>query len=243
MKKLVRALIAIIVVALCAGLGYAALRVREIHVVGTINRDPQEVRDLSLIQTGESIFTLNKKTVEENINKSPYFIVESIKVTGLNAVTITIKERVPIGIVGFGSYDLIIDEQGTVLQSTNHGMIDVGSLLKVDGVYVVSFGLGQQLSSSKPEQLDTLKALLEGIKEYGFEENVKGVNVASQTDVRLTTAEGINVKLGTMVQLERKLKWIEAAMPELRSRYSSDQLNGSSLDVPTADSAIFALKE
>jgi hypothetical protein len=57
--------------------------------------------------------------------------------------------------------------------------------------------------------LDTLKHVLSEVKVQGLENDISEISVADANDVRMISDNGLKIRLGQAVEVDKKLRWMK----------------------------------
>lgn len=239
MKKLRRAFVVIVLLAIAGLAGWQVLRVREVSVVGLERSSPNDIMMIAGVNYGDSIFGANVRGMRGRIDSSVYFDVQDVSYSFPGKFVITLREHVPAAYLECAGSFVLVDREAMVLSAGSEE--GAQGLVRLTGLGVAAFRIGARLDMTEG-QLTSVSAVLEAFcTDGGYP--ITELNAAAPTNVRVLTQEGVTVTLGTVGEIGEKLRWVRAVMEEVNRTYTPEQIYGCTLDVSSGTSAVFALRQ
>lgn len=193
-------------------LGYKYIRAEEISVVGNVDIKSEYVIGLSGIMTGDHIFSVDFKKVENNLSADPFIKLKSLDYGFPNKLTINMLERKRSAAFEYNGAYAVIDGEGFILEVvTEMPQVPVVYGLGLTGNVVA----GSQFTTDSTFKQDIMKNLLELINKMNISELVKTISLENENNIILTTAAGLEVHMGQSDSMEKKLMFMLSTIPEL----------------------------
>ena len=116
-----------------------------------------EIKDLSTINIGQNIYSINKKDIINSIKNNSY--VENVKIKRKlpNAIEIQIEERTPKYQLKSDSQYIYIDEQGYILEVNS----DAKDLTTIVGYQTTDFTIGNKIEESDIEKINNIPQIIQ----------------------------------------------------------------------------------
>jgi len=228
-----RVLIGIAAAALLVTLLYVLLRVRDIRVEGNQWSEAGRVIELSGIQTGDSIFQLNEKEIEEQIEKDPHFIFEDVKYRFPTGITIRVTERQEAACFSFANTYVKVDANGLIL---GHVEKKEGTDLPVvEGLEVTEYVLGAEIRTTDTYKQDVLRKVSTALCAADQHLQMQTIDVTNVNQVWLRLDEGINICIGQANDLEKKFLWLD----EIRETIANEGFSGGTIDLTSTLAPVY----
>ncbi len=204
-------LIATIAVAL-----YYGFLLTDIIVVGNDTYTSDYIIEQSGLERGRHMLMCDLDAAEEAISENPYLQVDGITYIFPSRIRITITERKEAaGIIGL-DYNVIIDKNGYVLSMS--GGTDLSKLLRVTGVSMTGFQLGQRLGQGNDFTTATLIQLIEQLEEYNLMQTITAVDMTTPLAITMTASNGLKIHLGQATDLPEKMYSLSRLIPQFLSK-------------------------
>lgn len=192
---------------------YFCCRVQTVEVEGSTRYTQQQIQDYVL----DGTYSYNAVyAVADNLvhPKEDIPFVESVKVrmTGLNALKITVTEKQMIGYVTLADGTYAYFDRDGVVQEVSDRLLE--GLLPVGGISCEEAQAGDELPVDE-EILTYLTALLKGLEKY--EIIPQGITFAEDGSATVQY-QGIQIQLGRQTDLEEKLMRLPKILPYLDGR-------------------------
>jgi len=184
------------------------------------------------------IFLLRYDRAEKNILKNYSYIKKAVVRYILpNRIRIEITEREPFGFVAFLGTNLLIDNEGYVLEAVNNA----GNLNFPDikGLKFEHYEIGQVLQVENSECLSTAVNILETVREGDEVDNFKVYNLVDSVDVsdlkkvNIVLDSRVKVILGNTQDLSYKLNYLKQIFIKGIKKDEKGVLDFSSGDNPS----------
>lgn len=230
------ALAALIVLA-----GIAALLVsRSVFVVRTIQVEgisavtTQDVIVQSKLRQGESIFTIDQKRLEENINAHKMLYFESMDIKFPSTVIIHVREREACAQIEYLGFMYAIDETGRVLHKSAD--LDAEHTLPIiKGASIVSIVEGGEVRLVEESQMENARMMLSALKEANLLLVTDELNVSDRENLYIMTREGCKVEIGNTLNMNVKFAIAQAIIRDQGDK----SLQGAKIDVSSGVDGYF----
>lgn len=190
---------------------------QNIELVGNISLQPQQIIDLSGLESGENIFRLDTVAASSKIKMHP--TVKNIEIRRRLPATLqfTITEREPAALVVGQDGFIVVDIEAFYLEK----VIDLSDwqLPLISGIEVdPNARPGTNLGT------DGLKAALQltTMLHHEFLQNVAEIMAPSSLSLSLKTIQGVEVRFGEPLDLERKIGVMQSLLMENGAIINSD---------------------
>ena len=209
-------------------------KVDRVDVQGNTRYTADEIILKSELKTGDNLFLTDVGDAPDKLYSAfPY--IETVKVSRKlpGRLLITVTEAEEFAAVSVEGGYRIINENGRLLEQA----ADNKGLLKVQ--CAVEEAAARE-SIVKAETLKSLNELSEFIKQLEFE-GVSGISLESEFSIRVIYKDRIEIKLGTMIYADLKLRHCQVRIQELEA---TDQNRKGTMDcsfyTPENPKAVFA---
>jgi cell division protein FtsQ len=195
-----------------------------ITVQGSTRYTPEDITSKSALILGSNAFKIMAADVnslmnlrfgeaERNIrDNSPYIKTVAARFILPNRIRISVTERKPMALLLFTGKDLLIDEEGVVLETIDKGVKNQLPVIK--GLKADRFELGQVLALEKPDILHRIWELLQTMEEQDAEGDVKLRPMVSMIDagnpagIEIVIESRLTVNLGDLDNLNYRLMFL-----------------------------------
>ena len=207
---------AIVLAAVFLVLRFAVFSVKQIVVTGNNTVSAEEVIRASGIRRGDSIFTLNEKTVEERIT-SDYRLQYRYMVRELpSTVLISVREREPCCWLTYCGIMYVMDKNRMVLYESENPYEQPQNLVEIKGLEVRSNTLvGQYINLGNETQQSVFAELFLEMKVLGCTDRIKEADISNTGSILLLTRDGYTAGLGSRENLHAKLRSLLLVQDEL----------------------------
>lgn len=232
------ALIAVVCIAAAVlVLRYAVFAVREIRVIGNQRVSAEDVIRASGVKTGDSILTLNEKTVEERIDSDYRLQFRYLEKDLPNRITISVREREACCWVTYCGIFYELDKNRMVLSETEERQQVSGELPEVKGLRIQSgYYRGQTMMLSSAEQQLIFHELFLEMKVLGCTAEIEEADLGTLSSILLTTRDGYTVAMGDGSNVHAKMR----AMLTVREELKKMGLAGGSINVSNPESPLYS---
>ncbi len=207
MRRGARILIAVAIVALLtAGALSVAYRkvmvVKNIEITGVDAETAQQVRYMSGIRLGQSIFDVDSRQIAINLRKDGYIKLCGVEVRKPDTVEIAVALRTPAAALEHLGFSYLVDGELCVLESSN-GQTDYGvPLIKGADMQQTPVGMTLNMDSSRRE---LAIELIDAVYQAGLGELIAEINMADTQNLTLRARSGQLYSLGDRTNLASKL--------------------------------------
>ncbi len=231
------AVAALVLTAVFLVLRFAVFSVKQIVVTGNNTISADEVIRASGIHRGDSIFSLNEKTVEERIT-SDYRLQYRYMVRELpSTVLISVREREPCCWLTYCGIMYVMDKNRMVLYESENPYEQPQNLVEIKGLEVRSNTLvGQYINLGNETQQSIFSELFLEMKVLGCIDRIKEADISNTGSILLLTRDGYTAALGDRNNLHAKLRSLLLVQDELNKMGNS----GGTINVTNPESPIYS---
>jgi cell division septal protein FtsQ len=198
---------------------YYAFLLSDVIIIGNEKYSSEYILSLSGLREGRHMLMIDMDEAKEKIEDNPYLEVEQMTYIFPNRIRIVIKERKEVaGIVGV-DYSVIIDDQGYVLSMA--GGTDLSSLVRVTGVSMTGFQLGQKLGEGNDFSTATLVQIIEKLEEHDLIDKISAIDLTTPLAITMTARNGLNIHLGQSTDLDEKMDSLSKLIDAFVEKYIS----------------------
>lgn len=191
---------------------YYAFLLSDIIVAGNETYSTDYVVQLSGLQYGKHMFTVNLDEAKEKIEENPYLQVDSLTYIFPSRVRIAVTERKEVaGIIGL-DYNVIIDKNGYVLSMG--GSTDISDLLQVTGINMTGFQLGQRLGDTDDFGTATLIQMIGKLEEYDLIGSIASIDLTTPLAITMIAKNGLRIQVGQPTDLGEKMLSLHKELPQ-----------------------------
>ncbi len=188
------------------------MRANNVNVIGLSDEKNREAKLLAGINEGEFILTSGVFNAKSYIESDPYFIVENIRYTFPDTITIELSERVAVAaLVGIRN-EYYIDSEGMVLEIVSKADDD---LVRVHGLALVGVNVGSVLGDSVDMRVSTMLDIVNRITQNNLSDFIISVDVSNPMRITLLTDTDVTVVVGVPEKLDEKFMELALALDEL----------------------------
>lgn len=187
--------------------------VKNIIVLGNSKIKSEEVFSKLNTVLEKNPFLIDKKSIEEIYMKDPYIESIDIKSKFPRTLIFNIDKRQSVATVKFSGGFLIIDENGTVLESTQ----EMSNIVKplINGITVSEVKLGERLNLSKKDVFDLIQDIITNIRSAKLLNNISQIEITDGGEILMITPQGLNVLLGDGENLNEKMLMLNQILIDL----------------------------
>ena len=198
---------------------YYAFLLSDVIIIGNEKYSSEYILSLSGLREGRHMLMIDMDEAKEKIEDNPYLEVEQMTYIFPNRIRVVIKERKEVaGIVGV-DYSVIIDDQGYVLSMA--GGTDLSSLVRVTGVSMTGFQLGQKLGEGNDFSTATLVQIIEKLEEHDLIDKISAIDLTTPLAITMTARNGLNIHLGQSTDLDEKMDALSKLIDAFVEKYIS----------------------
>ena len=197
-------------------LRFAVYSVKDIQVTGNTNISDEEVIRISGIRRGDSIFSLNEKTVEERIT-SDYRLQFRYMARELpGKVVLSVREREPCCWLTYCGIMYVMDKNRMVLYESENPADRPTDLVEVKGLEVRSNTVvGQFINLGSEMQQSIFSELFLEMKVLGCTDRIAEADISNTGSIILVTRNGFTAGLGDRENLHAKIRSLLLVQDEL----------------------------
>ena len=214
MKKIIVVIIAFIIVLVFVAAS-PVMNIESAYVVGNERFTQAEILRKADFSESTNIFAFNTRQTIENLYANAYIKqVDIVKNYFARTITIEVVERQLIGYVRFrdNTY-LFVDAEGMVLESRTsfterHPVIE--------GLRFSEFSVGEYLVVENEDALETMTMLSYLFKRYDIYQDIIRIDLSREGNIHFYYGN-INIQMGSMQDLDLKIRKMMAILPELEA--------------------------
>ncbi|WP_102400896.1 cell division protein FtsQ/DivIB [Haloimpatiens massiliensis] len=193
-------LLAIISLTLLLKLPYFSIK--DIVVINNSNVTKDEIIKLSGIKKGNNIFSINVRSIKDDILRNPYILKVQIKRRLPNKILIDVNERSAAFYAQKDSNYYIIDKESVVLEKRKN--INTMKLIKLVGYEKNNLVIGQVLPYKDQRKAEAVKNITDLVINNTSKMTMSIVDVTNIYDIKVYYGN-MCVKMGDYNNLEDKL--------------------------------------
>ena len=215
-------------------LRFAVYSVKEIRVVGNSVIPAEEIVRISGIHRGDSIITLDEKTVEKRI-QSDYRLRFSYMARELpGTVILSVREREPCCWLTYCGILYVMDKNRMVLYESEDPNSKPSELVEIKGLEVRSNTVvGQFVTLGNETQQSIFTELFQEMKVLKCIDKIAEADISNTSSILLTTRDGFTVSMGDRKNIHAKLRSMLAVLEKLQEMgYSGGTINVANQETP-----------
>lgn len=230
-------IVPVVLIAILLILRFAVFTVRDIQVTGNKNIPASEIIRISGVRNGDSILTLDEKTVGQRI-ASDYRLQFKYMIRELpQTVVLAVREREECCWLTYCGITYVMDKNRMVMREEEDPGFQPKDLVEVKGLEVRSNTMvGQEIVLGNEKQQEILSSLFLHMKVLGCTGEIKEADISNTESILLETRDGYTVSLGDMEDLHAKLRSMLLVCDELHTM----QKTGGTINVSKPDTPIYA---
>ena len=227
----------ILVLAVAVILNESLLRIRPVSVVGNKKLTWLQVVTQAGLDQPVSYFTINESKIAQNIESNRYLIYEGMEKHFPNALTLYVRERVPVARVQEMGADYYLDNEGMVLERGTLPAVfaDQGPMTIVTGLKPKELRVGRKMTAGTGDHMKAYLDLLEELEKQGYLSQISELNITDPESIYLVTRDGYSAHLGDLTDLRAKIGTVRGVVAKLREMGKS----GGMLEASIPGKAIY----
>ena len=203
------------VAAAIVGIG-SFFKISDIQVTGNVIYSSKEILDVAPIESGDNLFLINKRSIEESILENRNF-VDTVTVSRKlpDTVEINILESQLLASVEVNGAYFVLNRKCQILSKTDAE--DASRHIRITGIEPLSPRVGEQLKlgvaeAAKEDYLaDVMEMML--VKEmYSY---VSYIDISNISSLKFDYRDNLVIDLGKHEELERKFDMLERILADL----------------------------
>lgn len=191
-------------------------KVNHITVRGNSVYDVQTILDASGISQGDNLLSVSRAKAAARIEALlPY--VEHVRISRVlpDTIVLEITESDMIFSVQSQTGEMwLMNARGKMLEAVTEEK--AAQYPMILGFAVIAPTPGEEASASSPESLNAALSLMEAIDGTGLADKIAKVDAGKSYDLTLWYEEQFEIRLGTVQELEYKIKYLQAVLKELK---------------------------
>ena len=185
-------------------------KINTISIKGDRVYSDQQIIAKSGVEIGDNLFRVNEEKLGESLSKSlPYIHTITLERQLPDTLVITVKATREVAAFQFGTGFILVNADGKVLDRNAAMLRD--NVAVVTGAALKGAPEGERIIVGSEQETDDFVALLKGIAGSGIK-NVTEINLTDTGEYELKYDGRITVKLGSIENVDIKLKRAVAAL-------------------------------
>jgi len=210
----------------------AFIRAENIYTDGNVNVSSAKVIELSGIEKGDHIFTIDRGEAKVGIETDPYLMFKDVRYTFPQTITIYVEERIAAACIPLEDMYVVIDDEGVVLDIP----LSEPNVPVVRGLSISQYQKGYRMRSDDSYKQVTLTDLLAAISAAELDVDIASIDLRDVNHITFTTTAGMQIVVGQNERLDDKMRWVKTVIPELEK----EGITSGSLDVTVEGSAAYS---
>ena len=199
-------------------LRYQVFTISNLRIIGTRYIPWETVAKSAGLDRGLFYFAVNEDEIKESVNANRYLVFEGMELVFPNTLVLQVRERAPFAFFTHLGIGYVISQDGMVLEQSRNLAVGQG-LITVSGLSLWGqISPGSFPASTDPSQAEDLVKLFNEFITWGFESQVRSIDIAHNLNLSAMTIDGYTVNLGAAEQLHAKIGTVQSVVSELRRR-------------------------
>lgn len=228
---------AVFIVGILGFLVYRFIRVEELVVTGNAELTAEYIVNLSGIETGQHVFTIDMDEMKTGLSGDPRIEYEGMEYHFPNRIELKIVECMPVARFEIdGGNSLLIDKNGKAV-----GVSDRAGegLTLIEGLNLSEYSIGYSVRTEDTYKQKMLCELLNVLAEAEYTQEIERIDISLTSNLKLYNRTGMEIDYGAAEDFALKTKWMKAVLAKL-----SDQgITEGKLDVYSEEQAIYSRPE
>lgn len=205
--------------------------VRDVQIEGNFGEYAREtVVRTANVGFGESIFHVDRASIEENINATGKLCLKDVCLRYPDTVLLTVDVRSRDAMLLYMGKIRVLDADGYLVESL--AQVPDEDLVYVSGMQVQGVEIGKKIRCNE-NRLQAYGAIMNALCDLNAQMYVSELKLDDAENACMITRNGITVQLGNWENMNRKIAWMMSAVADLEHRGES----GGTLDVSSGTKA------
>jgi len=180
----------------------------EVNSAGTPVYTEAEIIKKAGVSTGDSIFTVNRKKVQDRLSKDPALSVQDISCVYPDRLYITVVQHGAVACIEHLGQWVQLDCDGVAL---NMKAAPSADLTEIRGLDIRAVSRGDRLCAADPCVLDGVCRILACVREYELSDTVTYIDMADPDNIWIGIRDGCRARLGPVIKEKEKLRWLTSS--------------------------------
>lgn len=212
--------IILLIAGLIALLRSSLFNIKEINIKIANNKllTESQIKELSTINVGQNIYSINKRKIVENIKSEPY--VESVKIKRSlpNILKIEITERTVKFRLDYSGQYIYVDNQGYILEKSS----EPNDKILITGYSTTELEDGNKLNMEDLEKLSAVIQIMQEAENNGIKNDITKINIEDKDDYKIYfDGLGKMAHFGDTTSINDKMTYIKKIL-EVESNYEGE---------------------
>jgi cell division protein FtsQ len=179
----------------------------KVVVKGIVTISSKSIVASSKITVGDNLLRINSKQIATNILTDRINVEKvTIKRELPSTLVINITEATPFYNAQFKNKYFVASKGGRIIKITTDK--PMSGLMTVNGIADDSIKLGNFLQQKNSSKYELLETILNSLNDYKMTE-VSSIDISNSTDILFTYQNRVNVKIGSVLDLPYKIKFVK----------------------------------
>ena len=233
------AIFLLVLVALVFFLRYQVFTISSLRINGIRDVTWQSVAQAIGLERGLFYFAVDEEDIRRGVSAHRYLVYEGMEKVFPDTLVLHVRERRPYAFFTHLGIGCVLADDGVILE-TSRDLTQGTGKVSIFGLSVWGqLGPGSLPQSTDPEQVESLVKLFSALSVWGFENQVKSIDIANSLNLSLGTVDGYLVNLGGMDNLHAKIGTVQSVVSELRRR----QMLGGTIEAAVPGEATYRAQE
>lgn len=179
------------------------IKVKNIIVKGNDIVPAEKIIELSDINIGENLLLMNMRKIRENIFTNPYIETCGVKRSLFGYVYITVGERKNAGYTQYNGKYITFDKNVVAIEILDK--LEGINLPQISGMDIKKASPGKPIEVSDDRQINVIKIVFNSVTSNNLSDIINEVDIKNLISITVKTKYGINIKLGTVDNIDEKL--------------------------------------
>lgn len=189
-------------------------KVRTVSVTGQSRYSAEEIAQASGIVSGQNMFFFNKFSAVSRIFAAcPYLDTITMRRKLPDEIAITVTECVPVAAVESGGSYFIIDANAKLLEKTDAAGSAQYCIIR--GAELKDPEVGKSADFTDSQKKKPLQTILNTAQKSDILNEIKEIDLEKIFEIKLAYSERFTVYLGTVEQLEKKVRFLGVCIADL----------------------------
>jgi len=177
--------------------------------------DIDQAKELSEIEPGMNILSLNEDAIAANIARNRYYILVGMDTRIPHEVVLRVRKRNQEAFIQHLGIIYIIDQSGMVLEETSDGKAQP-DMIEVRGLDIHTCVLGKHLIMNRQEQLSIYGEILLQLRAMNMQSGISRIFLNDIRNICMVTKDGYSVRFGGSERMHAKLRSMALTIEKLK---------------------------
>lgn len=185
--------------------------IRQISLNGNSTVTKDVIEDKIGYLVGENLFLSSRREIRNKMCEIPQIEeVEVVKHIYPSSIDLIITESTPAAYLLSENRQVVINSDLKVIDDS--GSFSVDRMPSISGISVEKYELNTVIQTDSDEKEEIIGIMLKTFESLGIVPDVKYISVDDLSDIRFNYKNSLEVKCGSIVELERKIRMFYASI-------------------------------